>query len=90
MCIIIIYNKSPSINFSLLYTALLFITGRQYLLTLPKQSSKEQCVIVTAPMVDHNETFTFNFEAERFLDGTGLVQVPRGSFSIVVVDGRCV
>ena len=67
-----------------------FIDG--YNFTLPKDSSEQDCVNITAPMVDHDETFRYNYKAEKFLDGTGLVQVPKGTFSIVVKDGtynRC-
>ena len=47
---------------------------------------------ITAPMVDQNQTFTYEFKAEKFLDGTGFVQVPEETFSIAVINGmyRCV
>ena len=61
-----------------------------YILTLPKNSSEQDCVDITAPMVDHDEMFTYNYKAEKFLDGTGLVQVPKGFSSITVINGRCV
>ena len=67
---------------------LVFFSGG-YSFTLPKDrlSSEQDCVDITAPMVDHDETFRYNYGAEKFLDGTGLVQVPKGTFSIVVMDG---